>query len=121
MFWNRVILLQKEFEVNDPILPRKRKAPRRYESGSEGHFHESLNDLFCQEYFSILDFIIGYVRDHFHQRGYGVYKQLEDLLLKAIRGEQYQSKFDFVIKFYGDDFNPSLLPVHFDLFNACLK
>ena len=69
----------------------------------------------------MLDLIISYVKDRFHQRGYGVYKQLEDLLFKAIGGEQYQSEFDFVIKFYGVDFNSSLSPVHFDLFNACLK
>ena len=97
---------------------RKRKAPRQHENGSEGHFHESPKDLFHQEYFSVLDLIISYVRDCFHQRGYEVYKQLEDLLLKAIHGEQYQSEFDFVTKFYGDNFNPSLLPVHFNLFNA---
>ena len=121
MFWDRVILLQKEFEVNNPIFPRKRKAPRQFESVCEGHFHESSKDLFHQEYFSVLDLIISYVRDCFHQCGYGVYKQLEDLLLKAIRGEQYQSEFGFVIKFYGYDFNSSLLPVYFDLFNACLK
>ena len=69
----------------------------------------------------MLDLIISYVRDHYHQHDYGVYKQFEDLLLKAIHGEQYQSKFDFVINFYSDDFNFFLLSVHFDLFNACLK
>ena len=54
MFWDRVILLQKKFEVNDPILPRKRKALRQYGSGSEGHFHESPKNLFRQEYFLCL-------------------------------------------------------------------
>jgi len=49
LFWDRInLLLQQEFEVNDPVLPRKRKALRRYKDGSEGHFHESPKDLFCQ-------------------------------------------------------------------------
>ena len=61
------------------------------------------------------------IRDRFHQHGYGIYRQLEDLLLKSIRGEECQNELDFVIRFYGDDFNPSLLQVHFDLFNTCLK
>ena len=54
MFWDRVILLQKKFKINDPILPRKRKAPRRYESGSEGHFHESPKNLFIKSSFLCL-------------------------------------------------------------------
>ena len=36
------------------------------------------------------------VRDCFYQCGYGVYKQLEDLLLKVIHGEQYQTQQDQV-------------------------
>ena len=107
--------------VNDPILPRKRKAPRQYESGSEGHFHKSQKIYFVKSIFLCLTSSLGMSRTVFTKYGYGVYTQLEDLLLKAIHGEQYQSKFDFVTKFYGDDFNPFLLPLHFDLFNACIK
>ena len=41
-----------------------------------------------------------------------MYRQLQDLLLKAARCEDFQAEFDFIIKFYGDDFNSSLLKAH---------
>ena len=54
MFWDTVILLQNKFKINDPILPRKRKAPRWYESGSEDHFHEPPKNLFIKSSFLCL-------------------------------------------------------------------
>ena len=34
LFWQNVLLLQEELEVNEPCLPRKRKTPARYEERS---------------------------------------------------------------------------------------
>ena len=40
LFWERVLKLQEEFEINEPTLPRKRKAPTRLEDGTaEPEFH----------------------------------------------------------------------------------
>ena len=50
-----------------------------------------------------------FIRDRFNQPGYQTLKNLEDLLLKSARNEDYQTELDFVLEFYRDDFNsPSL-------------
>ena len=82
LFWQRILQLQHELEVQDPTLPRRSKAPRRYETGSEGYVHASPKELYRKEYFSVLDLVVNYIKDRFHQPGYGVYQQLQELLRK---------------------------------------
>ena len=47
LFWKNVMLLQKQKGVNEPVLPRMRKAPPRFEVGSGiGHHPNIPKDLF---------------------------------------------------------------------------
>ena len=34
MFWERILKLKEELGVNETTMPRKRKAPARYEDGT---------------------------------------------------------------------------------------
>ena len=49
-------------------------------------------------------FLTNFIKDCFNQPGYGMHKQLQYLLLKAAQCEDFQTEFDFIIKFYGDLF-----------------
>ena len=99
------MLLQTERGVNEPALPRKRKAPTRYEVGSSvGHHPGTPKEYFRQHYLECLDTVVSCIRDRFNQPGYTVLKNLEDLLLKAARNEEYSSELHFVLDFYKDDF-----------------
>ena len=66
--------------------------------------------LFCQDYFECLDMIVACICDRFNQPGYGVLKNLEDLLLKVTRNENYNSEIDFVLELYKKDFQPFSQP-----------
>lgn len=47
LFWQNLIALQQDKGVNDPVLPRKRKVPTRFEVGtSAGHFPDSPKALY---------------------------------------------------------------------------
>ena len=100
----RVILLQQEFEVNDPILPRRKKVPRRYEMKVKIIFMNLQMIYFVKSIFLYL--ILSsptYVRDYFHQCGYAVFRLLEDLsVIKANRGVVnliFKTKFYVDVKF----------------------
>lgn len=42
LFWEKVTKMASELEINEAQLPRKRKVPRRYDSGhAEAEFHSS--------------------------------------------------------------------------------
>ena len=106
LFWSNVNLKRRDLDVMQPSLPRKRKRPARYEVGNgEAKFHETVGDQYRQIYRQAIDTIVGTIRDCFDQDGYKTYLNLENLLLKAIRNESFEQKFDFVTNFYGGDMN----------------
>ena len=100
LFWEKVSLLSKSLEVDEPQLPHRCKRPSRYEEGtSAGDFPSDPKDLFRQQYFEAIDLIIVCINDHFDQPGYKIYRQAEELLLKSCKKEPFQSELDLVQNF----------------------
>ena len=57
--------------VSEPVLPTKRKAPRRTEIGEgTGDFHTTVVDHYRVIYFEAMDLIIQCIDDRFDQPGY---------------------------------------------------
>ena len=112
LFWQLITKKADALDVSKPTLPRKRKAPQRYEVGTgESHFPEGVEEHYCQIYFEVLDLAITCVKVRFDQPGYCTYQVTESLLLKAVRGENYTAELDSASSFYGDDFSVPTLQV----------
>ena len=59
LLWERMLLLQSEKRVSDPVLPCKRRSPAHLEVGSfEGYHPATPKDFYWQHYFECLDLII---------------------------------------------------------------
>ena len=110
LFWSKVISTQNTLEENDPVLPRRRKAPARLEIGTGvGHHPTDPKESFRQQYFECLDSITTFIKDRFDQQSFHTLRHLENLLLKAARKEDYSEELKYVVDFYHDNFNqPSL-------------
>ena len=118
LFWERMLILKRDKKVNDPVLPRKRRAPVRIEVGSSKGYHPvTPKDLYRQHYFECLDLIINHIkgRNIFDQPGFAVLRNLEDLLLKAAWNENYATELEFVLDMYKDDFDVSNLKTQLEL------
>lgn len=111
LFFDLVDRFRELTGTQPPALPRKRRAPQRYEVGSgEGSHCTTVEDHYRLQYFEVLDIAIASITDRFnHQPGYAVYKRLEGLLVNAANGETYDQYFDSVTTFYKDDFDRGLL------------
>ena len=121
LFWEKGVSVQAKFDVSDPVLPRRR-APTRYELGSNvGSYPVTSKAMYRRHFFECLDLIITFIRDRFNQPGYRTLKNLEGLLLKSARNEDYQNELDFVLQFYDDDFNSSPLKTQFQLLPTSLS
>ena len=102
--------------ISAPCLPRKRRAPQRYEAGSSaGSFHESPEVHYRQIYFGALDHAIEAIHDRFDQPGYRIYQNLEQLIVKASKGKPYNDELDEVCRFYGSDLSRDQLEVQLPL------
>ena len=112
-------MLQAQKGVSEPSLSRKRRVPPGQEVGcSVGFNHETVKDLYRQQYYEILDFTISAINDHFNQPGYHILVSLENLLMKAARREDYQEDMKVVLDTYSDDFNPSRLKTQLELLST---
>ena len=110
IFWIKVGKCAESLDISDPELPRRRRAPRRFEDGlAEGDFHTDTKAYYRQHYFEAVDLVVNCIKERFDQPGYRVYRNLEQLLLKAAQKEDFTAEFDDVCSFYKDDFNPALL------------
>ena len=119
LFWEKVLHYQNDLGVDEPVLPRKRKAPKRFEIGtSESSFSTTPEDLYHQKYMEAIDLVTKFIRSHFDQPGYRIYCNLENLLLKTAKGENYTIEIKFVVQFYGSDFDGALLTTQLELFTS---
>ena len=96
LFFELVERFRDKHGVSKPSLPRKRKAPRHLEVGTgSGYFCTSVQEHYCQIYYEVIDFVIAGITDRFDQPGYTLYKNVEDLLVKAVNNaphDQYSSR-----------------------------
>ena len=92
VFYASVESLQQKLGVIDAVLPRKRKAPKRYSDGSEGFHSEIPQDMYLFAHFEARDLAIATIKDRFDQPGYAMHHNLEDLLPKATRGLDYSNE-----------------------------
>ena len=100
----------------NPVLPRKRKAPERFEIGSgEGYHSLSIEEHYRRQYFEAVDLTVSSIQARFDQPGFRVYQNLENLLLKACRGEDYSSELMETTEFYGADLDKEELSAQLEI------
>lgn len=122
LFWQKVLRLQQQHGVREPELPRKRKAPARYEVGAgQGQHPSTVVEVYRPIYFECLDHVISCIQDRFDQPGYVVLRQLEDLLLKAAKGECFNQEMESVMQQYKNDFTRSSFAAQLELLPAALQ
>ena len=116
LFWALTQQTQKQLDVNDPILQRQRKRPRRYEDGSASPFFFSDPKAYYRSmFFQFLDAVITAITDRFHQHDYSIYANLEQVLIKACTHEDYSKELEEVTQFFNADFDKSLLKTQLEL------
>ena len=64
-FWGLVIKAQQELDVCDPELPRRRKAPKRYDDGGPPDFLDDCQAHYRQSYYKALNLVVNAINDRF--------------------------------------------------------
>ena len=119
LFWAKAVKMGSDIGVDEPVLPRRRKAPKRYRIGSsEGEFPENAEVMYRQIFYEVLDLIVTSIKGRFDQSGYRVYCKLEDLLVKAARKEDYSEELEFVTAFYREDIDSDRLKMQLDVLSS---
>ena len=110
LFWKIVQEKAYELDISEPRLPRPRKIPNRFETDEESvHFPATVEAYYNGIYFEVLKLAVSTITDRFNQTGYCMYRNVEDILIKALLGEDFSNDFESVTKFYHDDLDPHRL------------
>ena len=119
LFWKSLQETRTKLDVDDPVLPRKRKLPRRYEEGTaEPEFFDVCKQFYCQQYYEALDLIVNAIQARFDQPGFEMYCNLQDLLPKAVKGDDYKECLNHVTSLYHDDLDAQQLQLHLEILQA---
>lgn len=69
--------------TEEPILPRYRKTPKRYDDGSNPHQYQSPRHRYRHAYFEVLEVIAGEVNRRFDQPDLKIIRDIENLMINA--------------------------------------
>lgn len=108
LFWQKVENTRSGLDVDKPQLARRRKAPRRLELGTApAEFPVSPKEEYRRVYFEALDLAVTSICSRFDQKGFKIFSNVEQLLLKACNCEGlcFNEELDVVCKFFYNDFN----------------
>lgn len=96
-------------DVGEPQLLHQRKLPKGYDDGlSESEFCTDSDAYFHQQYYEAIDLAINCIQARFEWQSYAVYRNLEQLLLKASQRD-ITLEFQHARSLFKDDFQPELL------------
>ncbi len=114
----RPVLASKN-DINDPVLPRRRKRLSRFEEGQAPYtYAETPEDMFRKIYYKAFDLLIQSINNRFDQPGYQAYCCLQNLLMKAVNKQELSSELREVILIYRDDFNEQSLEVQLQILGS---
>ncbi|XP_028407434.1 zinc finger MYM-type protein 1-like [Dendronephthya gigantea] len=109
-------------DISEPRLPRKRKAPARYEMGEAEPWHpKTSEDLYRKIYYEALDLITSAINERFDQPSFKSYSKLEALLLKSLKSEDISLELAFVKELYPQDIKVEFLIPQLEIFKILMK
>ena len=107
LFWTQILQCKTtEIQtIEDPKLPRKRKAPVRHEVGEQDthQFPETPKDHYRRIYFNAIDTVTQCIAKRFEQEDFKIYVNIQELLLKSFASEPCDTELAEVVKLYSED------------------
>lgn len=91
LFWELTKKKMENLNVSEPVLPRKRKRPQRYDENLTGFNHTSAKEMYRQMYFESYDYVINAITERFDQPDYQMYATVQNIRLDAIKGNDYNA------------------------------
>lgn len=121
-FWETTLKKQDALDVNEPTLPRRRKLPKRFESGdAEYEYPPTAKDMYRQKYYEAFDLTTNCVKKRFDQPGFNTYRKLQDVLLKTVTGESCDDEIQYVVDFYKGDIEKTQLKTQLETLHVYIQ
>ena len=121
LFCKTVTNFAKQHDAGQASLPRKRKAPSKIIFGKAPHEDpQAPADNYRVKFFEVLDLVINCIEDRFNQKDYRMYATCEQLLIKAVKKEDFSDEISGVMDFYNDKFNARMIKIQLQLLPSAM-
>ena len=106
MFWEMLLIKNKSLSGKEPELCRKRKVPAKldFNSASIHYFPSNVREHYRHVYFAAFDSTVESIKERFNQEDFKRYASLQELFLRAVRGERWNEEMEEVVAVYREDF-----------------
>ena len=121
-FWKIVKLDQDRLGINDPSLPRKKRRPEKVDNyfvPITYHHPVTTEEMYRQIYFDAIDNATQTITDRFDQPDWVVYRNMQQIFLKAFKGESFEEELDNVCETFGDDLDKDELTAQLEVMRVC--
>ena len=115
--------------INPTSLKRKRKYPNYsilqyvegWQSKGQSHLPDSPRDHYRQENYNVIEVLTSSLRDRFDQPSFLVFQNLESLMIKAIKDENFSCELKFVKERYDADIDTEDLTIELSTLKLLLE
>ena len=123
LFWAKITKRASDVGVRQPVLPRQRRVPLRYDIGdpSAAHHPPDVQSHYRVIYFQAVDGLVSTLEERFNQEDFVTYSQAQQVLWKAANGKEYDEELSHVLQFYGSDFQADSLKTQLQTFSANIR
>ena len=97
LFCKKIIEMKNKLCIDDPIVERKKKAPKMLESvhgysASEEYHSNNVKNSFLKVYYKAYAFVIAAIKKRFDQPDYEMYVAMQNFLVMSCNGKDPQQK-----------------------------
>jgi Domain of unknown function (DUF4371)/hAT family C-terminal dimerisation region len=116
--WNKVCQTASEHQLSLPVMPRKRRLPRRLDDGQAPYEHQDCAARHRVEtWYAFLDIVLHEIDERFSDECFKTAADIETVLLRAANGLPITSELQAVTKLY-DDLNCDTLAAQLAIFKS---
>ena len=104
-FYDTVVTKSKKHSsISEPVLPRQKQAPSRFEIGTGPPLYPTTpQEHYRRIYFEAIDLMVNAIDNRFNQASFDVYAKMESLLVKCLNCQVYSTESHFLGAKYGED------------------
>lgn len=122
IFWQSLIKRKEALpDVEEPMLPRKRKMPKRFEDADTHHFPSMPEDHYRKIYFQAVDHVLNGIQTRFDQGDLKTYINLQELIVLSFNGKDVTEIFENSFSTYRDDLDEFSLRTQLKLLPSIAK
>ena len=83
LFWEYLEHKCSDLEVSIPTLPRRKRAPKRFEIGDAApEYPDTVQDHYRRLFLEVIDVLVTAIQERFEQRGFQMLQKLETILVE---------------------------------------